>query len=299
MDNFSVTVAVPCYNGEKFISENITSILTQTRIPDEILVIDDGCTDKTPGIVKGFRGVKLIQHLSNKGLAASRNTALMNASSDVLVYLDADTRAHPKLLETLLQGYSADDIAGVGGRAIETTASSNEEENNIYNLWRHLHAKQGFGDSSLSGVNMLWGLCSSYRKKALERAGGFDPVYKTNGEDVDIGIKINKLGLKLVYLPEAIVYHNRNDNFDSLKEMLARWYFWGYIAKRRNNEPAFFNHLKIILFNFIKNIIFDLIIKRNAGLAFLSLKASGIELMATFKAFLATRGNRAIDVKEG
>ena len=288
MDNFSVTVAVPCYNGEKFISENISSILSQTRIPDEILVIDDGCTDRTPEIVKGFREVKLIQHMSNKGLAASRNTALRNASGDVLVYLDADTRAHSKLLETLLQGYYADEIAGVGGRGIEATASSTEEGvNDIYNLWRYLHASQGFGDLSIKGVSMLWGLCSSYRKKVLEQVGGFDPIYKTNGEDVDIGIKINKLGLKLVYLPEAIVYHNRNDNFDSLKEMITRWYFWGYTAKKRNNDPAFLPYLRIILFNFIKNIIFDLIIKRNPGLAFISLKASGIELKATFKALLS------------
>jgi len=282
MDNFLVTVAIPCYNGEKFLSKNIASIINQSRAPDEIIVIDDGSTDKSAEIAKEFPEVKLIQHPSNQGLAASRNTALRNASGSIIIYLDADVIAHPKLLESLLSQYSSEDIAGVGGRGIEIE----NEANNIYNEWRALHASQGFGENSLNGVNMLWGMCSSYRKKILEMIGGFDPIYKTNGEDVDMGIKINKLSLKLVYMPDAIVYHNRNDNFDSLKEMLARWYFWGYIAKRRNNKPAFLSHLQIIFTNFIKNISYDLIVKRNSGLALLSLKAWAIELKATFKAFL-------------
>ncbi|OGL42151.1 MAG: hypothetical protein A2043_11535 [Candidatus Schekmanbacteria bacterium GWA2_38_9] len=289
MDNFSVTVAIPCFNGEKYLSDNIVSILKQSRKPDEILVVDDGSTDCSAEIAGNFQEVKLIRHLSNLGLAESRNTALKNASGNIIVYLDADIIAHPKLLESLLSQYSSDDIAGVGGRGIESKwgmggFSRKNEANNIYNQWRSLHASQGFGEKFIDGVSMLWGLCSSYRIEVLRIIGGFDKIYKTNGEDVDIGIKINNLGLKLVYTPDAIVYHRRDDDFDSLREMLFRWYFWGYKAKRKNRNPAFANYMKIILFASIKNIIYDLINKKNPSLALLSLKASGIELKATFRA---------------
>ena len=106
MDNFSVTVAIPCYNGEKFLSENIISLLRQTRVPDEILVVDDGSSDRSSEIAEKFRQIKLIRHQSNLGLAESRNTALKNASGNIIIYLDADTTAHPKLIETLIKGYS-------------------------------------------------------------------------------------------------------------------------------------------------------------------------------------------------
>ena len=287
MDNFSVTVAVPCYNGDKFLSENLSSIISQTRKPDEIFLIDDGSTDRSVEIAKSFPDVKIVQHQSNKGLAAARNTAIINASGDILIYLDADTKADVKLIENILKEYSEDEIAGVGGREMKMNNYSQINTRNIYNHWRNLHASQSFGESRIIGVNMLWGLCSSYRKKILQMVGGFDPVYKTNGEDVDIGIKITRLGLKLVYTPNAIVYHGRSDDFDSLKKMLYQWHFWGYIAKIRNNYPAFFPHLRIIISNLIKNISYDLIVQKNPYLAFLSLKAAGIKLKATFNALLS------------
>lgn len=288
MDNFSVTVAIPCFNGENFLSNNIASIINQSRIPDEILVVDDGSTDCSAEIARNFNQVKLIRHKSNLGLAESRNTALKNSSGNIIVYVDADTTSHPNLIETLLKGYSEEKVAGVGGRGIEINGLPHDGKiSNIFNQWRNLHASQGFGEEFIYGVNMLWGLCSSYRTEVLKTAGGFDPVYKTNGEDVDIGIKINNLGFKLVYTPDAIVYHKRNDDSDSLREMLFRWYFWGYIAERRNSNHAFANHMKIILSNSVKNIFYDLINKRSPSLALLSLKASGIELRATFMAFVS------------
>ena len=290
MDKFSVTVAIPCFNGEKFLLDNIASILRQSRTPDEILVIDDGSTDCSAEIARNFKQVKLIRHNSNLGLAESRNTALKNSSGDIIVYVDADTTSHPNLIETLLNGYSEKKVAGAGGREIEINGlPANGNISNIYNQWRNLHASQGFGEEFIYGVNMLWGLCASYRTEVLKKIGGFDTIYKTNGEDVDIGIKINNLGLKLVYIPKAIVYHKRNDDFASLREMLFRWYFWGYMAKRRNNIPAFANYVKIILSNLIKNIIYDLINKKSPSLALLSLKACWVELRATLIAFASQR----------
>ena len=70
---------------------------------------------------------------------------------------------------------------------MELSSYNQKDNENIYNHWRQLHASQSFGEARIKGVSMLWGLCSSYRKRILHEAGGFDPVYKTNGEDVDIG----------------------------------------------------------------------------------------------------------------
>src|SRR3990172_6390585 len=145
MDKFSVTVAIPCFNGEIFLLDNIASILRQSRTPDEILVIDDGSTDCSAEIARNFKQVKLIRHNSNLGLAESRNTALKNSSGDIIVYVDADTTSHPNLIETLLNGYSEKKVAGAGGREIEINGlPANGNISNIYNQWRNLHASQGF-----------------------------------------------------------------------------------------------------------------------------------------------------------
>lgn len=84
------------------------------------------------------------------------------------------------------------------------------------------------------------GLCSSYRREALAKVGGFDETYRTNGEDVDMGIRLSKLGYRLVYLPEVGVHHMRKDSVGSMLRMAFRHSFWQSRALRKSGiNPVF------------------------------------------------------------
>ena len=86
---FELTAYIPCFNAAAYIETSIRSLLDPTRPPDEILVIDDGSTDRSVEIASRFP-VKVIRHERNRGLAAARNTAFANARHKFVGAVDAD-----------------------------------------------------------------------------------------------------------------------------------------------------------------------------------------------------------------
>jgi glycosyltransferase involved in cell wall biosynthesis len=231
--DLSVTIAIPCYNAANFLSNLLDSLFRQTKLADEILVINDGSTDATRQIAQRYE-VRLINHNANLGLACARNTALWNAKGDVIVYFDADTLPHPRSLEQILSEYSNPETAAVGGQELFTPSSTK------VNLWRNLFWRQTHGQKRIDDAWMLMGLCSSYRKKILMELGGFDEDYKTNGEDVDMGIRLRKAGYQQAYVPQIGVLHRRSDSLKTLISLVYRHSYWQSRALRRNDiNPSF------------------------------------------------------------
>ena len=278
-----ISVAIPCYNGEAYISRAIDAILAQTQPAHEIIVIDDGSTDQSAMIIKACP-VTLIQHPSNLGLAAARNTAMLAASGEVLLFVDADAFAAPDVIELLSAAYEQGDgcLGGVGGQGIESNIQS------LADRWRRAHASQGHG-AERKYVPYLFGLCMSYRLTALRQIGGFSTGFRTNGEDMDAGIRMNAAGFRLLYLPEVQVFHQRSDNLASLKRTMAAWYSAAYRAKRRNQArpwTLFVGTLRRMITDPIK----DAVVKRDLALAQLSFVLCGVKLKALWQAAQTYKG---------
>lgn len=100
-----ISVIVPVYNAEKYVSDCIDSILNQTFSDFELLLIDDGSTDSSGAIcdeyVKRDNRIRVF-HQSNHGQAASRNFAVKQSESEWIHFVDSDDIIHPQMLETLL-----------------------------------------------------------------------------------------------------------------------------------------------------------------------------------------------------
>lgn len=227
--DLKVVAAIPCYNGATTIVACIRSLKSQTRQPDRVLVLDDGSTDNSAELASEA-GAEVLSPGENVGLSAARNLLWQGTDADVIVFLDADTVAKPDLIERLLRRYDSDGVGGVGGQAVEARIE------NIYDLWRKHTAAQTLGDEVSEDSPMLLGLCCSYRRSALEKVSGFDPFFRSNGEDHDIGIRLRKAGFRLVYEPAAVVEHYKTDTFKSLMRMLYRYELFTQLAKLRNDE---------------------------------------------------------------
>ena len=97
-----VSVIIPAYNAEKFIAKTLESVLFQTYLNIEVLVVDDGSTDTTAEIVKSFvqkdSRVSLLQQ-SNAGVAAARNLAIEKSKGEYIAPIDADDIWYPQNLE--------------------------------------------------------------------------------------------------------------------------------------------------------------------------------------------------------
>ncbi len=113
-----VTIMIPAFNEEETIAKDIDVIVEAMGKTDyryEIIVVDDGSTDKTAQIMKGRKEVKLIQHSYNRGVGAARKTGILKAKGEIIVMTDGDgtypNQDIPKLLD-----YSKDYDMVVGAR---------------------------------------------------------------------------------------------------------------------------------------------------------------------------------------
>jgi glycosyltransferase involved in cell wall biosynthesis len=96
---YTVSVVVPAYNAEKFIARTIDSVLAQSHLPDEIIVVDDGSTDNTLQVIQQYGPkVKLIQQ-KNAGPSAARNTGIQAATGEWIAFLDSDDEWLPEKLQ--------------------------------------------------------------------------------------------------------------------------------------------------------------------------------------------------------
>lgn len=275
-----VTVAIPCYNGASYIGAVVESVLSQTWPPDEVLVVDDGSTDESVEIIRQYP-VHLIRHSGNQGVATSRNSAIEASTGEVIVFIDADAVADPSLLAVLLSGYDDPRVAGVGGQGIEANIHS------LADRWRARHANQSHGNVARD-VEFLFGLCMSFRMRALREIGGFNPAFRTNAEDMDVSLRLRKAGYRLRYLPDAKVYHQRSDDEASLKRTVAAWYNAAYRARWVNNAQPwrlFAGGLRRL----ITEPLSDLVLARDIEMARLSWQMGWSRLKAVWRADRAMR----------
>lgn len=216
----TVSLYIPCYNGEQYIAACIEGVLGQYRKPDEIFVIDDGSTDRTAEIVEGYPQVTLIRHEKNSGLAVARNTAISAASGDYIASLDADCVADKLWLYTLLQVMNdlPQNVVGIGGKLVEQFQDTPADE------FRAVFMCQHKGDEPLVNPDFIAGANTMFRRSAVIEVGGYHEAFRTNGEDVQVCRNLRRAGYSLVYDPRAIVNHQRRDTVASVVRM--NWAHW-------------------------------------------------------------------------
>jgi len=122
----NVSVITPAFNAEKTIGKTLNSLLSQSVVPKEIIVVNDGSTDKTKEIVEGIavnnNSIKLFSR-KNQGISASRNFGAGKAKEEVIAFLDSDVIVETQWLEKLLNGLQENVFAVCGKYSIESDGS--------------------------------------------------------------------------------------------------------------------------------------------------------------------------------
>ncbi len=265
-----ITLAVPCYNVANTLTPVLAGVAAQTRPPDEVLVLDDGSTDGSGDVAREM-GIRVITHPENLGLARARNTALEQSQGQVVVFVDADAVPRPDLVDRLTRGYEDPTLAGISGQIMEPARGS------LADQWRGHFWRQTQGEAPLSRAGFVVGGCCSLRREAALAAGAFAPGYRTNGEDVDLSLRLRQAGLRLAYDPSAQVMHLRQDSVTSLLRMVYRHSRDHVRALRTRGESP-----TEVVQNAVKwgpvTVVSSMRRHRNAGLAVLSLPCHAASL---------------------
>lgn len=101
-----LSVLIPAYNCEATIRATVDSVLAQSRVPDEILVMDDGSTDETSSILGGYDSRIQRFWQPNRGLSSARNALIARATGELIAFLDSDDLWHPRYLEVQCKLFS-------------------------------------------------------------------------------------------------------------------------------------------------------------------------------------------------
>ena len=124
-----VSVLIAAYNAEAHIAEAVDSVLSQSHAPDEVIVVDDGSTDRTRAILQGFGNSVVCLSQRNSGQAAALNRALATATGDLLGFCDADDLWTPRKLEWQMSLLEASgEIDAVFGRVRQFVSAEVPEE---------------------------------------------------------------------------------------------------------------------------------------------------------------------------
>ncbi|RZJ28407.1 MAG: glycosyltransferase family 2 protein, partial [Flavobacterium sp.] len=184
------SVVIPLFNKETFVARTIESILAQTFTDYEIIVVNDSSTDASAAIVKTFgEKVRIVEHVVNKGLSASRNTGIEHASADFIAFLDADDLWKPYFLEKIFELIQKFPDAG-----LFATAYDERYQNRAVSVRKNVN----FAPDEMNLVQDVFDanshqplFCYSsvvVKKDVFVTAGNFDETI-TLGEDVDFNIR--------------------------------------------------------------------------------------------------------------
>ena len=199
-DNLPVSVIVPVYNCAPYIGKCIDSLISQTYKNIEIIVIDDGSTDRSSTLLSEFNGkysqIKLISQ-PNQGVCRARNNGLDQASGEYITFVDGDDYVDPDYIETLVRaaegrgsdlvicGYKIEDAAN--GRYKEVSPSSYTAGTD--EMWAYR-------------IMATWGRL--YRRDFWDKNNfRFTTEEKVRAEDLPIALCANYLGKNITVIPDT------------------------------------------------------------------------------------------------
>jgi dolichol-phosphate mannosyltransferase len=205
--------AIPVYNEDEYLQPVLTEVL---RSADDVLVVDDGSTDRTPDLLRGFPTVRTIRHVRNRGYGAGLRTAFRAAIEggyDGLVTLDCDGQHEPsRIPELAARLVDADVVSGSRYLRVFDPSQRPPEER------RRINIEVTRWLNECLGLNLTDAFCGfkAYRTSALERFEITDDGYamplQVWVQAVAAGMRIVEVAVPLIYLDESRAFGGSLDD---------------------------------------------------------------------------------------
>jgi hypothetical protein len=197
-----VSVVVATCNGARTLKPCLES-LQDLDYPDyEIVAVDDGSTDRTPEILDGLEGIRVVRQ-ENRGLSAARNAGIEASTGEIVAFTDSDCVVDRDWLYHLVRTMERGGFAGAGGPNLTPDRDTMLRRAIALAPGHATHVLlDEFEAEHVPGCNM------AFRKEILVEIDGFDPQFRTAGDDVDAIWRMHDKGYRVGFSPAAFVWHH-------------------------------------------------------------------------------------------
>lgn len=222
------SIIIPTWRRTSLLKDNLAALDEQTYKKIEVIVVCDGHDPETRALSQSFRieaPVHWLFHKENRGVSASRNSGVQEAAGEVILFLDDDVLADRQLVEAHMSHH----LAAAPGHSIAVCAVTVEQrltplssfcDQRMEQAWKR-SIEEWAGHMSASGADSVsdevqrllsFGLNSSIRRNVFLASGGYDEVFRTSGEDNELGLRLHLAGVEFVFESRRLLAH-RNSKF--------------------------------------------------------------------------------------
>jgi hypothetical protein len=209
-----VSVVVAAYNGARTLKACLDSLNVLRYPAYEVILVDDGSSDDTPQLAAHYPRVRYVRHDRNLGLSTARNTGIAAARGELVAFTDADCRADENWLDYLVGDLLDSRFAGIGGHNFLPPDDSWVGAAVMVSPGGPAHVMLSDRVAEhIPGCNI------AFYKWALDEMGGFDPIFRRAGDDVDICWRVQQRGYRIGFSAAGFVWHYRRSTaLDYLKQ---------------------------------------------------------------------------------
>jgi glycosyltransferase involved in cell wall biosynthesis len=230
-----VSVIIPSFNSSRFVAQAVKSVLAQTYVPCEVIVVDDGSSDDTHAVLAPFYERIRYFYQSNTGLSKARNRGIEEAQGELIAFLDADDQWLPEKLIKQWKCLQADPNAALVHTDTYQLHDSDGRQTYVY---RRKERFSGWCYPVCFWGNQLTVSSVMVVRRCLERIGVFDEEIRgPSTQDYDLWVRIAR-HYPFAYVNEPLVLYRHHDASGSLntRMMLEDEYY--VLAKTLNADPT-------------------------------------------------------------
>lgn len=243
MTAYTIAALVPAHNEEDGLGDTLESLLRQTVPFDQIVVVDDGSTDRTAEIARSY-GVEVVAPPTNTGSKAkAQNYGLGFVTTDLVLPVDADTVLADNYVETIVPTFEDSEVEIAAGCVLSRFDDSTWEKGRKIEYMVGFHWARPIQNLANSPI-VCSGCCSVFRVATLRDLFGGFPI-RSVAEDMDYTWSLQIAGKRAVYVGDAVAYAADPNTLGFLRKQMWRW-MAGFFQMIRLHYVDLWRHKKML-----------------------------------------------------
>lgn len=219
-----VSAVVLAYRAEPWLRRCVEALLASEKVAVDVVLVDNGCTTDDVGVLAALPGVTVVEPGTNLGFAGGCNAGAAVATGEYIALVNGDAVVEPTTLARLAEEAARPDVGVVGAsiRLAEDPRLLNSAGNPVHVLGLSWAGRLGEPETRTEPVEVTVasGACAMVRRELWQRLGGFDDHYFAYHEDTELSIRAWRLGLRVLYVPDAVAVHRYEFSRNAFKYYL-------------------------------------------------------------------------------